>query len=587
MAVTGIKVPWDGWKLVKPLGHGSYGKVYEIEKSGRGAEPGGKAAMKVITIEGEMLDDVFGSQYDPETVRKICGESLNNIRREYDLMYELRNNPNIVRCDDMKVLSHDDGIGYDVYIMMELLTPLQKVWKTGEYNEEEVLRLGEDICRALCVCEQHKIIHRDIKPQNILVTDNGTYKLGDFGTARSFEHTASATMAGTETYMAPEVVRRERYGRDVDTYSLGLVMYRMLNNGQLPFLEAGKIPTAGDRAQSFQRRISGEPLPEPATGSQAIKAVVLKACAYDRNDRYSSAYEMLDDIIMAGERTLPFFLREDSDEETVVDWPEPDDHGPGMTPGSYGSGAGAEARNVQDEQKEKNKQREQKKQKKQKPQKPKQQKLQKPGDKKRGVNKWVLAAAAAGILIIIAGIIMISGIQAHMRDYSYAGISFKLPDDWEEAPSWHESNDQEWLWKAPMDRQSEAAVIVGCINEEINPSDIEKFKEGGVQALADEEHDWMEDADDYEILDRGSIEIDGADCYYVEYSDHFEIDNEIWDYVYYDLYIPVTDGQQVAKLSFEYETGSGSAGKDDYKKSELIEQDRKLRDEVISSIQID
>ena len=587
MAVTGIKVPWDGWKLVRALGHGSYGKVYEIEKPGRGAEPGGKAAMKVITIEGEMLDDVFGSQYDPETVRKICGESLNNIRREYDLMYELRNNPNIVRCDDMKVLSHDDGIGYDVYIMMELLTPLQKVWKTGEYSEEEVLRLGEDICRALCVCEQHKIIHRDIKPQNILVTDNGTYKLGDFGTARSFEHTASATMAGTETYMAPEVVRRERYGRDVDTYSLGLVMYRMLNNGQLPFLEAGKIPTAGDRAQSFQRRISGEPLPEPATGSQAIKAVVLKACAYDRNDRYSSAYEMLDDIIMAGERTLPFFLREDSDEETVVDWPEPDDHGPGMTPGSYGSGTAAEVRNGQDEQKEKNKQREQKKQKKQKPQKPKQQKLQKPGDKKRGVNKWVLAAAAAGILIIIAGIIMISGIQAHMRDYSYAGISFKLPDDWEEAPSWHESNDQEWLWKAPMDRQSEAAVIVGCINEEINPSDIEKFKEGGVQALADEEHDWMEDADDYEILDRGSIEIDGADCYYVEYSDHFEIDNEIWDYVYYDLYIPVTDGQQVAKLSFEYETGSGSAGKDDYKKSELIEQDRKLRDEVISSIQID
>ena len=174
-----------------------------------------------------------------------------------------------------------------------------------------------------------------------------------------------------------------------------------------------------------------------------------------------------------------------------------------------------------------------------------------------------------------------------MSAYSRAGISFKLPDDWKEAPSWHESNDQEWLWKAPMDRQSEAAVIVGCINEEINPSDIEKFKEGGVQALADEEHDWMEDADDYEILDRGSIEIDGADCYYVEYSDHFEIDNEIWDYVYYDLYIPVTGGQQVAKLSFEYETGSGSAGKDDYKKSELIEQDRKLRDEVISSIRID
>ncbi len=566
MAVTGIKVPWDGWKLVRPLGHGSYGKVYEIEKTGQGGEPDGKAAMKVITIESEMLDDIFGSQYDEETARKLCGESLRNIRREYDLMYELRNNPNIVRCDDMQVLSHDNGIGYDVYIMMELLTPLQKVWKTGESAEEEVLRLGEDICRALCVCEQHKIIHRDIKPQNILVTDNGTYKLGDFGTARSFEHTASATMAGTETYMAPEVVRREKYGRDVDTYSLGLVMYRMLNNGQLPFMGAGGIPTAGERARSFQRRISGEPLPEPATGSRAIKEVVLKACAYDRNDRYSSAYEMLDDIIMAGETTLPFFMHDDSDEKTVIDTPETGEHDPGLPPGSSGSGFAAEEQ-------------EQKKQ-------------QDIRDKKRSFDKRVLAAAAAAILVIIAGIIMILSRQVKISDYSYAGISFNLPEGWEET-SWHEdhlefsSPSQEWMWRAPNDAKSEASVMVACISRESNKSDFEEFYKEGIQALAEDHHDWMEDDPDYEILDKGSIEIDGVDCSYVEFSSHNDDESGIWDYVNYDLYIPLADGQQAVAFSFDYRTGSGSAGKDDYQESEFIEQDRKLRDKVIGSIRLE
>ncbi len=321
MKNSDIYIPWDGWSLVKPIGHGSFGKVYEIEKRLPGMNGARvlKAAMKVISIDTDMLDDMYGSQYGEDSARKLCEDSLRSIRREFDLMYELRNNPNIVRCDDMQVVGHSDGIGCDVYIMMELLTPLQKIWKSDSISEQDVMRLGEDICRALMVCEEHSIIHRDIKPQNILVTDNGTYKLGDFGTARTFEHTASATMAGTETYMAPEVIRREKYGRDVDTYSLGLVMYRMLNRGQLPFIDDGRLPTAADRNRSFQRRISGEQIPAPATGNRALQAVVLKACSYYRKDRYSSAAEMLEDIILAGEGTMPMFRNDDSRIKTVLD----------------------------------------------------------------------------------------------------------------------------------------------------------------------------------------------------------------------------------------------------------------------------
>lgn len=317
MVNNNIYIPWDGWTLVRTLGHGSFGTVYEIEKAGGHRVE--KAAMKVISINADMLDDMYGSQYDEDTAKRLCEENLKNIRKEFDIMYELRGDPHIVRCDDMRSVGHRDGIGCDVYIMMELLTPLQKYMKSHSLSEEEILRLGQDICKALTVCEKHKIIHRDIKPQNILVSDSGTYKLGDFGTARPFEHTVSATMAGTETYMAPEVIRHEKYGRDVDTYSLGLVMYRMLNRGQLPFLPVDDIPTAEERAASLQRRLSGEKLPEPAEGTPALKAVVLKACSYDRKNRYRNASDMLEDLLTASEGTVPMFSAGPEETETVLD----------------------------------------------------------------------------------------------------------------------------------------------------------------------------------------------------------------------------------------------------------------------------
>ena len=305
MAQAEVYIPWEGWRLVRLIGQGSFGRVYEIEKrTGRNVQ---KASMKVISISTEMLDDVYGSQYDEGTARKLCENALNGIRKEYEFMKELRGNPNIVRCDDMREIWHQDGIGCDVFIMMELLTPLNAIWKSDSITEDDVIALGRDICRALIACEQHTIIHRDIKPQNILVNDKGVYKLGDFGTAKVFERTSSATKAGTEIYMAPEVIKREKYGRDVDTYSLGLVMYRMLNKGQLPFIPVGVIPTAEQRTESLQRRISGETPPPPADGSPAIKAIVLKACSFNRIDRYSYASEMLEDLDMVSEETVPMF----------------------------------------------------------------------------------------------------------------------------------------------------------------------------------------------------------------------------------------------------------------------------------------
>lgn len=177
---------------------------------------------------------------------------------------------------------------------MELLTPLQKVTKERLLSEEEVIKLGKDICKALILCESRNIIHRDIKPDNIMISQFGDYKLGDFGVSKVMSHTTGATMTGTEGYMAPEVLHIEKYGKEVDIYSLGIVMYWLLNNRRMPFIGADEKVTLVNVNQAAIRRYQGEKIPAPKNGSDELKKIVLKACEYKPKDRYLTAQEMYD-----------------------------------------------------------------------------------------------------------------------------------------------------------------------------------------------------------------------------------------------------------------------------------------------------
>lgn len=162
----------------------------------------------------------------------------------------------------------------------------------GSIPEEKVIKVGMDICSALILCESKHIVHRDIKPENIMVSEFGDYKLGDFGIARTMYHTTQATIAGSDRYMAPEVITRKEYGKEVDIYSLGLVLYWMLNNRKRPFIDADYIPSNEENEQAQLRRVTGDPLPPPKDGSRKLQNIVLKACAYEPKDRFSSAREM-------------------------------------------------------------------------------------------------------------------------------------------------------------------------------------------------------------------------------------------------------------------------------------------------------
>jgi serine/threonine protein kinase len=289
------RVFWPGWETVRLLGRGSFGAVYEIRRRIGGTEE--RAAVKCLSIPQSQseIDELRLSGYDEASITRHFGDLKDKLVREYSTMARLKGSANVVYCDDIRTLKHQNDVGWDVYIKMELLKPLMGEIGSG-MEEKEILRLGRDIAAALASCHREKIIHRDVKPQNIFVNRDGTYKLGDFGVARTMEGTGSASVrTGTYRYMAPEVFNGRHYGFGADLYSLGLVLYWLLNDGRSPFVPGPpQLPSMEDEERARVRRFRGEPLPPPAHGSAALKYIVLRACAYDPRDRFPSAEAILD-----------------------------------------------------------------------------------------------------------------------------------------------------------------------------------------------------------------------------------------------------------------------------------------------------
>ena len=287
-------IVFDKWKICRELGQGSYGTVYEIQREDFGGVY--KAALKVITVPQSRteLQSVLDEGMTPPQAKQYFYSVVEDIGRECAIMSRLKGTGNIVSYEDHAVLRHPDGIGWDILIRMELLHPLLPYVYQHPMARRDIIKLGIDICKALELCQRYNIIHRDIKPENIF----GDYKLGDFGIARTIERTTSGlSKKGTYSYMAPEVYIGKKYGFSVDTYSLGLVLYRMLNKNRGPFLpQPPEAITYDNREQALARRVSGEPLPRPFYGEGRLGEIVLKACAFDPKDRYSSPQQLRQEL---------------------------------------------------------------------------------------------------------------------------------------------------------------------------------------------------------------------------------------------------------------------------------------------------
>lgn len=289
---------FGAWHITEKIGEGSYGKVYIIERHELGQTY--KSALKAITVPGSQ-DEVRSSMSDGMTFEDVTAyykNVANNIINEFILMSKLKGNSHIVSYEDHIIIEHEDDIGWDILIRMELLTPLIELTAQSQMKESEVIKLGVDLCKALELCRRYDIIHRDIKPENIFISANGDYKIGDFGVAKTIEKTKMGlSRKGTYLYMAPEIYSSRPYGPTVDIYSLGIVMYKLLNENRLPFLPEYPKPIAPvDKEEALYKRLKGMDIPEPKNGSRRLSRIVLKACAYKPEDRYSSAEEMRRDL---------------------------------------------------------------------------------------------------------------------------------------------------------------------------------------------------------------------------------------------------------------------------------------------------
>lgn len=308
---------WPEWETIKQIGRGTFGRVYEAVRREYQMEI--HAAVKVISIpldQSEIASLRLEGLTEEETLsylRKVVDEFL----AEIQIMDSFKGVQNIVSIEDYKVVERQKEIGWDIYIRMELLTPLNSYIAGRELSEREVIRLGCDICTALEICEKRNVIHRDVKPENIFVNTFGNFKLGDFGIARRLENlTAGMSRKGTFSYMAPEVEKGLPYDARVDIYSLGLVLYRLLNRNRLPFLtEDRQLLSPNERMNAVRRRMSGEPIPPPCGASPEMARLLLCACAYEPNQRFVSASAMKHALLHIEEAVKKRGLSEKSDKD--------------------------------------------------------------------------------------------------------------------------------------------------------------------------------------------------------------------------------------------------------------------------------
>ena len=290
----GSKVFQD-WEIVRLIGEGASGKVFEIQKTNFGITT--KSALKVISIPKSVSDvkAALSEGMDERSVTTYFQGFVQEIIKEIAIMAEVKSHNNIVSYEDHTVIAHAGTIGWDILIRMELLTPMTDYLMNHSLTEQDVIKIGKDLCRALVFCQKKGLIHRDIKPENIFVNEQGDFKLGDFGIARTVEKTTGGlSKKGTESYMAPEIYLGKPYGASVDIYSVGLVLYRLLNHNRLPFFPpAPQMIRFEDRENALIERMRGMKIQPPAAASKAFADIILKACAYEPEARYHTAAEML------------------------------------------------------------------------------------------------------------------------------------------------------------------------------------------------------------------------------------------------------------------------------------------------------
>jgi eukaryotic-like serine/threonine-protein kinase len=217
-------------------------------------------------------------------------DQLERFRREARAAARL-SHPNLVSVIDA---GEDEGRPYIVFEYVEGDTLKKRIQQEGEMPVDEAIAYAIEIGRGLIAAHGRKLVHRDVKPQNVLIDRDGRAKVTDFGIARSLESegmTATGRVLGTTDYVSPEQAMGEDVDERSDVYSLGVVFYEMLT---------GDVPFSAETQVGVAMKHVNEPLPDVLAKrpevSAAVAAVVDRATTKDPRDRYGSVGEMVRDL---------------------------------------------------------------------------------------------------------------------------------------------------------------------------------------------------------------------------------------------------------------------------------------------------
>ena len=260
----------DRYEILELLGEGGMGRVYkawdrELEK-----------VIALKTIRGEKAKS-------PEILKRFKQELL--LARKIT-------HKNVIRIHDM---GESNGVRFFTmeYIPGESLK--ERIQKRGKIPAEQAIPMVRQIVSALEEAHEQGVVHRDLKPQNIMIDQDGMLHIMDFGIARSAQDTAGLTgtgmVMGTPDYMSPEQVKGDKVGPESDLFSFGVILYEMLT---------GDLPYPGDTtAARAMMRLSKQPQPPREIDEQIpqyMESIVIKCLEIDRELRYQKAREILEDL---------------------------------------------------------------------------------------------------------------------------------------------------------------------------------------------------------------------------------------------------------------------------------------------------
>ncbi|MBQ6864025.1 MAG: PASTA domain-containing protein [Clostridia bacterium] len=272
---------FGAWYIRRPIFENAFGGIYEIYKQDSD-EPA--QSMKVIRMPDP------GSGSEEEYSRKLEKDLV----AEINMMTALKGHINVTAYEEYEVLRRGDGFGWDIVIRMEPVMPLPEYIRNNPFTIGDAVRLGAEVCAMLEFCHPHEIVHRNICPQNIFVSADGVYKVGDFAIEDPNGQLLSALKElDAACYTAPEVHNNDLYVPASDIYSLGILLYGLLNNNRLPFMPAyPQQYSLTDVVFANEKRFRGEEMQAPKNAGEELSAIILKACSFNVNDRYESASEM-------------------------------------------------------------------------------------------------------------------------------------------------------------------------------------------------------------------------------------------------------------------------------------------------------